>query len=61
MRHPRLPTKRGGRRSDSDVDAGDRQALKFRKQALANALFEPDGTPTLAMTEADLDELFAPE
>ncbi len=33
------------------------ELLKERKSALAESLFYPDGTPTLAMTEADLDVL----
>ena len=36
-------------------------ALKEKKRALAQSLFDHDGTPTLAMTEADLDSLFAPD
>lgn len=36
-------------------------ALKEKKRALAQSLFDHDGTPTLAMTEADLDNLFAPD
>jgi len=35
-------------------------ALKEKKRALAESLFDHDGSPTLAMTEADLDMLFAP-
>jgi len=35
-------------------------ALKEKKRALAESLFDHDGAPTLAMTEADLDMLFAP-
>ena len=34
--------------------------LKEKKRALAESLFDHDGTPTLALTEADLDMLFAP-
>jgi SNF2 family DNA or RNA helicase len=34
------------------------EALKEKKRALAESLFDPDGAPTLAMTEADLDMLF---
>lgn len=34
-------------------------ALKEKKRALAESLFDHDGAPTLAMTEADLDMLFA--
>ncbi|PWB82940.1 MAG: serine/threonine protein phosphatase [Methylocystaceae bacterium] len=34
------------------------ETLKEKKRALAESLFDPDGTPTLAMTEADLDMLF---
>ena len=33
------------------------EVLKERKSALAQSLFEEDGTPTLAMTQADLDLL----
>ncbi|MEH3145407.1 MAG: DEAD/DEAH box helicase [Methylobacterium frigidaeris] len=33
------------------------ELLKEKKSALAQSLFDPDGTPTLAMTEADLDVL----
>ncbi len=36
-------------------------ALKEKKRALAESLFEADGAPTLAMTEADLHTLFAPD
>ena len=32
--------------------------LKEKKRALAQNLFDADGVPTLAMTEADLDTLF---
>ena len=35
-------------------------ALKEKKRALAESLFDHDGVPTLAMTEADLEMLFAP-
>jgi superfamily II DNA or RNA helicase len=35
--------------------------LKDKKRALARNLFDADGAPTLAMTEADLDLLFAGE
>ena len=35
-------------------------ALKEKKRALAESLFDQDGAPTLAMTEADLEMLFAP-
>lgn len=35
------------------------EALKEKKRALAESLFDRDGAPTLAMTEADLDMLFA--
>jgi SNF2 family DNA or RNA helicase len=35
-------------------------ALEEKKRALAESLFDPDGSPTLAMTEADLEMLFAP-
>jgi SNF2 family DNA or RNA helicase len=35
------------------------EILKERKSALAQSLFEPDGTPTLAMTQADLELLLA--
>jgi superfamily II DNA or RNA helicase len=35
-------------------------ALKEKKRALAESLFDADGAPTLAMTEADLDMLFGP-
>lgn len=34
--------------------------LKERKRALADSLFDPDGAPTEALTEADLDLLFDP-
>lgn len=34
--------------------------LKEKKRALAESLFDHDGAPTLALTEADLDILFAP-
>ena len=34
------------------------EALKEKKRALAASIFDVDGTPTLAMTEADLDMLF---
>jgi SNF2 family DNA or RNA helicase len=34
------------------------ETLKEKKRALAESLFDPDGAPTLAMTEADLDMLF---
>lgn len=37
------------------------EVLKERKSALAQSLFDPDGTPTLAMTQADLELLLAPE
>lgn len=36
-------------------------ALKDKKRALAWSLFDHDGTPTLAMTGAGLDILFAPD
>ena len=36
------------------------EILKEKKSALAQSLFDADGTPTLAMTEADLDLLLAP-
>ena len=35
------------------------ETLKEKKRALAESLFDHDGAPTLAMTEADLDMLFA--
>lgn len=35
------------------------EILKERKSALAQSLFDPEGTSTLAMTEADLDLLLA--
>ncbi len=35
------------------------ETLKDKKRALAESLFDHDGAPTLAMTEADLDLLFA--
>ena len=35
------------------------EALKEKKAALAAALFDPDGEPTLAMTEADIEMLLA--
>ena len=35
--------------------------LKEKKRALAQNLFDADGAPTLAMTEADLDVLFEGE
>ena len=34
------------------------EALKEKKRALAASIFDVDGAPTLAMTEADLDMLF---
>ena len=34
------------------------EVLKDKKRALAESLFDHDGTPTLAMTEADLENLF---
>ena len=34
------------------------EVLKAKKRALAESIFDADGTPTLAMTEADLDMLF---
>ncbi len=34
------------------------EALKEKKRALAASIFDSEGTPTLAMTEADLDMLF---
>ncbi len=34
------------------------EALKEKKRALAASIFDVDGSPTLAMTEADLDMLF---
>ena len=37
------------------------EILKERKSALAQSLFDPDGTPTLAMTQADLELLLAPD
>lgn len=37
------------------------EILKERKSALAQSLFDHDGAPTLAMTQADLELLFAPE
>jgi superfamily II DNA or RNA helicase len=37
------------------------EVLKDKKRALAQNLFDADGAPTLAMTEADLDMLFAGE
>jgi superfamily II DNA or RNA helicase len=37
------------------------EALKEKKRALAESLFDHDGAPTLAMSEADLDMLFAAE
>ncbi|KQP82934.1 hypothetical protein ASF57_12470 [Methylobacterium sp. Leaf117] len=37
------------------------EILKERKSALAQSLFDPDGTPTLAMTQADLESLLAPD
>ena len=35
------------------------EVLKEKKRALAQSIFDSDGTPTLAMTESDLDMLFA--
>ncbi len=35
------------------------EALKEKKRALAQSIFDSDGSPTLAMTESDLDMLFA--
>ena len=35
------------------------EVLKEKKRALAQSIFDADGTPTLAMTESDLDMLFA--
>ena len=35
------------------------EVLKEKKRALAESLFDHDGTPTLAMTESDLETLFA--
>ncbi len=37
------------------------EVLKERKSALAQSLFDQDGTPTLAMTQADLELLLSPE
>ncbi|SEI14479.1 Superfamily II DNA or RNA helicase, SNF2 family [Methylobacterium sp. 275MFSha3.1] len=37
------------------------EILKERKSALAQSLFDQDGTPTLAMTQADLELLLSPE
>lgn len=37
------------------------EVLKERKGALAQSLFDHDGAPTLAMTQADLEHLFAAE
>ncbi|MBP1178454.1 SNF2-related protein [Methylobacterium sp. PvR107] len=37
------------------------EILKERKSALAQSLFDHDGAPTLAMTQADLELLFAPD
>ncbi|MFM7075653.1 MAG: DEAD/DEAH box helicase, partial [Planctomycetaceae bacterium] len=34
--------------------------LKEKKRSLADSIFDPDGAPTLAMTEDDLEALFAP-
>lgn len=34
------------------------ETLKAKKRALAESLFDHDGAPTLAMSEADLDMLF---
>jgi len=36
------------------------EMLKEKKAALAASLFDHDGGPTLAMTEADIDMLLAP-
>ena len=35
------------------------ETLKEKKSALAQSLFDPDGEPTLAMTEADIEMLLA--
>ncbi len=35
------------------------EVLKVKKRALAQSIFDSEGAPTLAMTEADLDMLFA--
>ena len=35
------------------------EEMKARKRQLAESLFDADGAPTLAMTEADIDLLFS--
>ena len=35
------------------------EEMKARKRQLAESLFDADGAPTLAMTEADIDMLFS--
>ena len=34
------------------------EEMKARKRQLAECLFDADGAPTIAMTEADIDLLF---
>ncbi len=36
------------------------EALKSRKRELAAGIFDPDGGTALDLTEADVEELFAP-
>jgi hypothetical protein len=56
LRHVGSRASEAGRVAD---DRGKMEDMKARKRQLAESLFDADGAPTLAMTEADIDLLFS--